>query len=303
MALKSTHTFQVRNPKSTGKLAARTLAITSFASMVLGCGGEPITEASFSHYDGRYPTAIQLHIELPDTAANAYLTTDGNDPIASASCAFAGQDITIDRSTQLKLTYDVSGETLEYDFLYLIEDVNVDNGFTNRNIIYTWERFFLNNVVRQFNPPTDKDSVLTLNDDQDGQVILKTKIPDTTIIGGFPKAASQHYVFENFERKDADTKKTVRVSSGGIYGYRDGDGGYYSTLQQGGDRLKFAGSYNGWADGDFLINQDGLTHWGSYTIYCVDQGCADRPVIYALDSKAQFQEIDTTTHENSWTCK
>ncbi len=91
------------------------------------------------------------------------------------------------------------------------------------------ERFFIKHVLRQFNPSTSDNSLLRLDDDETGYVTLQTNILAKNFFGA-PKRGEQTYNFYFFEKTDLESGETVMLEDGTIYGYRDDDGGFYSTL-------------------------------------------------------------------------
>ena len=271
-----------------------------------GCSQNEITAVSFFPGSGTYATAQTVAITLPPKAKNVHLTTDSMDPIVDPQCAYAGENLTIDRPTLVKISYDVAGKHYQVESLYIIEDNPIENAYTNRKVMTTWERFFVEHVLRQFSVPNEDTSTLTLEDAEDGKVTLLTSILDRTVLGA-PEKGEQTYTFERFKITDTDDPNlSVTINSGKIYGYRDEDEGSYTTLATGargtGERLEFSGSYNGWADGDFLMNAAGETTSGYYKVFCFDNGCAANPVIYGLGTKNQFLQVVSYPDAHSRSC-
>lgn len=258
------------------------------------CKTEEITYVSFYPGGGTYAEAQSVSVQLPPKATNVYLTTDSIDPVADARCGYSGEAMTLDRPTLVKVAYDVVGKHYQAEALYVIENNTPENGFTNRKVINTWERFFVDHVLRQFSVPNENTSVITLNDDQGGKVTVTTDILSRSMLGA-PTKGDQTYVFDNFNMKDAETGEEVTISQGKISGYRDQNEGSYTTLLTGvrgsGKRLEFSGTYNGWADGDFLMNAAGETTSGYYKVYCQDNGCSVHPMVYALTTNNRFVEV------------
>jgi hypothetical protein len=281
----------------------QTLAFGAIVTGISACQQGPSVETNtyFSLPGGVYPSAQTVSLTLPPLAENVYLTTDTRDPIASPLCAYSGEDITLERATTIKLRYTVQGIQYQQERQYLIEDGSYDSGFTNRAIISTWERFFVKKVYSQFNPPTDADSSLTIYDSEGGAAKLDTKILAYSVFGP-PKRGEMTYSFSFFKGIDSEYNEEVMLNSGAIYGYQDSSGGYYTTLTKNGQRLNFSGTYTGWADGDFKMNSDGITVSGYYTVHCIDRGCADVPVTYAMGSRNQLIEISPVPDENTHSC-
>ncbi len=285
-----------------------TLSLAASAVMLVlsGCKSTDITYVTFSPAAGTYSTAQTVTVGLPPKATNVYLTTDSVDPVADARCAYSSGALTLDRSTLVKVAYDVAGTHYQAESLYVIENNETDSGYTNRKVLSTWERFFVEHVLRQFSVPNEDSSTVQLTDQDGGNVTIQTNILDRTAFGA-PEKGEQNYTFERFKMTDPDTAESVTINSGIIYGYRDPDEGNYTTLTQGaargtGNRLEFSGTYNGWADGNFRMNAAGETVDGYYKIYCYDNGCAANPVIYALGTKNQFVEVKAYPDANTRTC-
>lgn len=285
----------IRTRQLSTSLAARkpiSLVLLGALSITLSaCKIEPDVSVSFTPDSGVFAASQTLAIRLPPNATNVYLTTDTRDPVPHPACAYAGENLTLDRATLVKLRFDVQGNTYRHERLYVIDENPQDNRFTNRSVLEAWENFFVKQVYRQMPAISDEDAIHTLTDEEGGTVTRTTRILDRSIFFDIPTAGSQTYTFNFFERTDADTGEIVMLNSGSIHGYLDEDGGYYSTRRDAGKRLKYAGTYNGWADGDFTLDADGRTSGGHYTIHCQDAGCADTPVIYALGTAKQLIEV------------
>ncbi len=277
----------------------KALLFSVFVMVVTGCAD---TNVTFAPSSGTYTDEQIVQVKLPSTATNVYLTTDSLDPEPNNLCAYSGENLTIDRPTMVKITYDVNGKHYEANSLYIIESNITDHGYTNRKVISTWEHFFVKHITRQFNPSIEEDSTLSIEDGKGGSVTLDTSILERSQIGDFPEVARQYYSFNYFNKTDDDTGENVIVNSGIIHGYLDNDSGYYSSsLSKGGSPLSFTGTYTGWADGDFTL-RSGVRN-GYYEVYCTDIGCATNPMYYALGSANQFIEIDPNPDANTRSCQ
>lgn len=277
-------------------------SLGTLALALTACKTVEDTTVVFLPEAGRFQAAQTLAITLPPTARNVYLTTDTLDPVPSESCAYGGENLDLDRATLVKLRFDVQGKTYHHERLYVIDENPADSQLKNRTVIEAWENFFVSQVYRQLPPIGDEDATDTLTDDYGGTVTRQTRILDRSIFFDIPTAGSQTYTFNFFEKTDPDTGENINLNSGAIYGYLNEDGGYYSTVRSGGQRLKFAGTYNGWADGDFSLNAEGQTSAGHYTVFCRDYGCAATPVIYALGTEKQLLEVSPVPNENTRRC-
>jgi hypothetical protein len=297
-----TQIFMQMNKKS----AVATTCLWMSVALLSACKKEEITTVSFLPAGGQYPQTQSVSVQLPPTATNVYLTTDTLDPVADARCAYAGEALTIDQSTLVKVMYDVAGKTYRAESLYVLENNPVDNGYTNRTVLATWERFFVNFVLRQFTVPSQDSSTIVLEDGEGGTATIQTNILDKTMLGA-PEAGEQIYKFSDFKMVDQDTATTVMLHAGKIYGYRDEEDGYYSTLEtafnNSGNRLVYSGTFNGWAEGDFKMDAMGKTVSGYYKILCFDTGCANSPVTYSLGTRNQFVEVVNTVGPNTRTCQ
>lgn len=277
------------------------------ALLLSGCKTEEITTTTYYPAVGTYTETQTVRVQAPPKATNVYLTTDSVTPVAQARCAYAGENLTIDRTTLIKVAYDVAGKHYVSEGLYVLENNPVDNGYANRSVVTTWERLFVTEVLRQFNVPNEDSSTLTLDDGEGGNVTLQTNILDRSFLGA-PVAGEQRYSFNKFKMSEEDTGLSVTLNSGNIYGYRDEEDGFYTTLENEyttyGSRLEFSGSYNGWADGDFKMDATGKTlSGGYYEIMCFDNGCANHPVTYTLGSRNQFIEVTHSQGANTRSCQ
>lgn len=274
----------------------------SIALTATSCTVVEDTTVLFIPESGVYQSAQTLSITLPKTATNVYLTTDTLDPVPNPACSYNGEDLQLNRATRIKLRFDVQGKTYTHDKLYVIEENPQDSGFVNRTVIETWEHFFVTEVLNKFAPPGDEDiKVQRLEDGEGGSVTLTTRILDRSIFFDIPTAGDQTYDFNFFEKVLADTGEEVMIQDGAVYGYRNEDRGYYGTAK--GRRLKYAGTYNGWAEGNFDLNADGVRIGGQYDIYCTDIGCAPVPVTYALGSSGeQLIEVSPVPDANTRSC-
>ena len=248
---------------------------------------------------------------MSDDTTNLYLTTDGVDPIADPLCAYGGETILLDRPTRVKLRYDQNGETRILEETFIIKRNLQDSGYTNRQIVEVWERFFVDNVLNVFDPPDNENSIFTLDEAHGGQLVVETNILSRTPFTKIPDAGEQSFRFRFFERTNPDTGKVVRINRGAIYGYRNRDGGYYTTYPTKAsadgnpmaERLYFAGSYTGWADGSFRMNEEGVTIGGYYEVECVGQNCAPSPVAYhMIEGNNMLVEVGPARHANTRSC-
>ncbi|MCG8534564.1 MAG: hypothetical protein MI808_05655 [Pseudomonadales bacterium] len=281
----------------------KTLLIGALGIAVSACEVVEDTSVTFTPAAGTYQEEQVLSIDLPPTATNVYLTTDTRDPIISNACSYGGEDLLLDRATTVKLRFDVQGKTYTHERTYLIEANPQNSNLTNRTIIETWENFFVKNVYNQIPSDFDNDFVKVINDEDGGSVTVTTRILDRSFFFDIPIEGEQIFDFNFFEKTDADTGEVVVINSGAVYGYRNEDGGYYSTKRKAGKVIKFDGTYRGWAEGGFTLNADGETTGGSYKVFCTSPGCSDVPVVYALGSTRQFIEISPTHHENTRACQ
>lgn len=287
----------------TPDLARTTKAVlTAGATLAMTACGVESTTVVFTPESGVYPQTQTLSISLPKTATNVYLTTDTLDPVPNPACHYAGEDLVLDRATRVKLRFDVQGKTYRHDKLYVIEENPQDSQLLNRTVIEAWELFFIHQVMNQFTASGEENSFETLEDGDGGTATLNTRILERSIFFDIPTAGSQTYSFNFFEKTNADTSEVVMIQDGAIYGYRDEDGGYYTTMSGEGRRLKYAGTYNGWADGDFSLNAEGVRSGGHYDIYCTDPGCAQVPVTYAVGSTNQLIEVSPVPNETTRSC-
>lgn len=287
------------------------LLVSALSVLMTACKAT-ITEPEFQPVGGSYENAQTLSIVLPTDATNVYLTTDMAAPEPSDLCTYAGEAILVDRPTVVKLRYDQAGETKTREQRYIIRDNISEHGYKNRKIIEVWESFFVKNVLRAFSPPDNEDSSLVVEDGKGGVASLQTAILSRTPFTKVPDAGEQLYGFSFFERPDADTGDVVRINRGAIYGYRNKNGGYYTTLPRAtqldvtaekAERLYFAGTYTGWAEGDFRMDTEGRTVAGYYEVHCQDAGCADTSVIYTMDQGMnRLIEMGPARHENTRSC-
>lgn len=278
----------------------------AMALAIIGCNLEPITAISFYPAGGTYDAGQVVQVTLPQDAKNVYLTTDTLDPVPDSRCAYSGTDLVINRPTQVKVTYDVANVTYHADQLYVIENNATDHRYANRNLVSVWERFFVKGVLRNLDIPTDRNSTLSHQDKEGGSVSVQTTILHRNLTGT-PTSGEQRYVFDFYEDNDTDTGYSTLVKKGEIFGYRDEHDGFYTTLpangrRGGGSRIEFAGSYQGWADADFILDKSGQPVSGSYTVYCKEADCAPIPVTYALGTHNQLVEIEPTHDENTHSC-
>lgn len=254
-------------------------------------------ETTFEPAAGDYESAQTVKVTLPPRATKVYLTTDSVEPVANEACAYAGQDLIIDRHTIVKLRYEIDGQPYNYDLTYKVNEVRVDNGFTNRIVIDAWENFFVKQVLRQLELPEYADADALLEDGAGGTVNVAQRVYKTPITQ-IVDSGTQTYRFNYFEKSDSDTAEVIMIRSGEIYGSRNRNGGHYRTQVP----LVFSGTYNGWAEGSFFMNQEGATTGGIYRVYCEDLGCAPNPVTYHLNANNGLIEVDQTRHANSISC-
>lgn len=292
--------------------APRVLQLAGLAFMTICFSGcKESFQPRFSVYGGIYDTEQTVAVEVAYDTTNLYLTTDGVDPVADPLCAYQGEAILVDRPTRIKLRYDQKGETYIVEQTYIIKQNMVDSGYTNRRIVEAWEQFFVDHVLNAFNPPDNENSLFSLDEDRGSQLIVETNILSRTPFTKIPDAGEQSYRFRFFERTNPDTGEIVRINRGAIYGYRNKEGGYYTTLpiKTGSDgepmaeRLYFSGTYTGWADGDFQLNAEGKTTDGYYEVECVGQNCAPSPVMYhMIEGNNTLIEVGPARHDNTRSC-
>lgn len=281
-------------------------------SLVITACKTPVTEPEFKPAGGSYENAQTVSIVLPTDATNVYLTTDMADPAVSDLCTYAGETLLVDRPTLVKLRYDQGGETKTREQRYIIRDNISEHGYANRKIVEVWESFFVKNVLRVFSPPDNENSSLMIEDGKGGKATLQTNILSRTPFTKIPDSGEQLYGFAFFEQQDEDTGDLVRINRGAIYGYRNKNGGYYTTLPaapqfdspaERAERLYFAGTYIGWAEGDFTMDAEGKTVAGYYEVQCQGAGCAETPVIYTMDQGLnRLIEIGPARHANTRSC-
>lgn len=259
---------------------------------------------SFSVGGGAYPTAQTVKVEFPSNATNIFVTTDSIDPWPAEDCyqQNTAVSVNVNQSMAIKIRYDQYGSTFTDTKYYFIEDVASDGGHLNRDLLDTWETFFVKAVLRNFDIPDQDFSRLTIHDGQGGTVVLETRITDRGWIFEDPEEANQTYFFDNFHYTDPDTGQSFVIESGKIYGYRNENRGYYNT-ELDGEPIVVSGDVNGWAQGNFLMDGDGNTTSGYYRIFCEDAGCANRETIYGLNTAAnQFIEVAPTYNDSTLTC-
>lgn len=283
---------------------ARYIALSSaVVVLVAGCKKPVETAVSFAPAEGIYADTQAVSVILPPLAKNVYLTTNTLAPQPNSHCQYNGETLTVDRPTVVKVNYEVEGQAYSVEAIYVVEQNYTDSQYTNRDVVFTWEKFFLDNVVRQFSPSTEEDSKLRLQDGKGGSVWLQTTIIERSVLFDMPERGSQHYAFDFFEKTDENIGKTVMLKSGAVYGYLGDGSGYYSTKRNGGSRIHYSGTYSGWAEGDFTLNGNAQAVAGEYQVYCQDLGCAADPVYYALNSKHQLVEVSAARQENTWSCE
>lgn len=278
---------------------------------VLFTGCKESFQPRFSIGGGVYETEQQLSVEFSDDTTNLYLTTDGVDPIADPLCVYNGDAILVDRPTRVKLRYDQNGETRVLEETFIIKQNLVDSGYTNRRIIEVWEKFFVDHVLNVFDPPENENSIFTLDEEHGSQLVVETNILSRTPFTKIPDSGEQSFRFRFFERNNEDTGEEVRINRGAIYGYRNRDGGYYTTYptktsadgEPMAERLYFAGTYTGWAEGSFQMNEEGITTGGYYEVDCVGQNCAPSSVTYHMvEGNNMLVEVGPARHENTRSC-
>lgn len=279
------------------------IAFTATIGFVLSaCEIVEDTTVVFTPEAGVYAQVQVLEITLPPTASNVYLTTDTIDPESHPNCSYVGENITLDRATTVKLRFDVQGKTYNHERTYIIEENPQDSGLTNRTVIEAWEHFFVKQVLNKLPASNDEDSIRVLDDGDGGTVTINTRILDRSFFFDVPIEGSQTYSFNFFEKEDADTGELIMINSGAVYGYRNEYGGYYSTERREGQRIRFDGTYRGWADGDFWLDEEGNTSGGHYKVFCSTPGCAAVPVIYGLSSSNQFIEVSPVPNAYTRSC-
>lgn len=301
--------LQLLFSRSAHKSMFRLILLLACSLLFAGCKESFMPR--FSLTEEVYDTEQYLTIEVDAETTNLYLTTDGTDPVVDPLCAYNGEAIVVDRPTRVKLRYEQLGEVFTIERTFFVKQNLVDSGYTNRRIIEVWERFFVDHVLNAFDPPDNQDSFFSLVEDGGSQVVLETNILSRTPFTKVPTSGEQSYRFQFFERENADTGDVVRINSGAIYGYRNEDGGHYTTYttkrteygEPMASRLYFAGTYNGWADGQFWMNADGVTTGGYYEVDCVGLNCAPSPVQYhMLEGSNTLVEVGPARHQHTRSC-
>ena len=298
------NTYERTTKKSLSMFSKRVSMLAGATAVLMGCGGEVIdTSITFVPAAGVFSDIQSVSVQLPEQATNVYLSTNTLAPEANAACSYAGEALTIDRPTVVKITYDVEGETYTGEAIYVVEQNYTDSNFTNRDVIFSWEKFFLEDVVRQFSPDFDLDrSTLQLSDGNGGNVWLHTNVIERSILFDSPERGSQLYEFEFFEGTMEETNTTVMLEKGAVYGYLGDGSGFYTTQSNGGKRIEYAGTYRGWAEGDFTLNGNAEAVADEYLVQCYNVGCSQHPVYYVMDSRRQLVEVSAVAHDNTRSC-
>ena len=294
---------------TTNKVQVKRIAQTMVMTSVIGLtaceqGFIQPGSHSFSLNGGAYPTAQQINLQIPDNAKNVFVTTDSVEPWPSESCYQTAKSINInvDQSMAIKIKYDQYGATFTDAQYYFIEDVSSDGGHLNRDLLDTWETFFVKAVLRRFDVPDQDFSRLTINDGQGGTVVLETRITERGWFTDAPEEANQTYYFDNFHYTDPDTGQSFVIESGKIYGYRNENRGFFNT-ELDGEPIVVSGDVNGWAEGNFKMDGEGNTTSGYYRIFCSDDGCANRETVYGLNTGANdFIEVAPVFNESTFSC-
>lgn len=261
-----------------------------------GCAGDDFDK---SFYDGIHQesSTVKVNVQLPEGAANAYLTTDNRDPVVSDSCRIEGDTVvTVDRPMVIKLRYDSNGTTYQRTGIYVVADKVAENRFGNRDAIKIFEKFITQHINPAFGPTPSSDQFKTISDGQGG-----TASRSTTIDGWFFPEGRQTFTFNQYHYLDKSQGTLMVAEAGKIFGFMDGDGGYYNTDVDG-ETMVFSGTYTGTAEGHFYLNEYSQTTRGFYRVSCIDRWCADNEVYYALDSFREFVEIYPRTGETPRSC-
>jgi hypothetical protein len=282
-----------------------------FSAVLVTTGCKESFQPYFSLTGGVYDTEQQVSVKVSSDTTNLYLTTDGVDPVVDPRCAYNGEPVVIDRPTRVKLRYDQNGKTGIIEDTFIVKQNMVDSGYTNRKIVEVWERFFVDHVLNAFDPPSNENSLFSLDEENGSQLLVETNILSRTPITKIPDAGEQSYRFRFFERTSEDTGEQVRINRGAVYGYRNKNGGYYTTYptkasadgEPMSERLYFSGTYTGWAEGSFRMNTEGVTTTGYYEVECVGENCAPSPVRYQMiDGSNLLIEVGPARHAHTRSC-
>ncbi|MCG8668360.1 MAG: hypothetical protein MI867_03025 [Pseudomonadales bacterium] len=265
-------------------------------SLFSGCGGDEYDRTFYSGIHQESST-IKVNVQIPEGATNIYLTTDNTDPIANESCRIEEDTIvTVDRPMVIKLSYEHNGTPHLQTGIYVIADRVEENRFGNRDAIEIFETFITQHINPSFGPTPSSDQFRTISDGQGGTASRRT-----TVDGWFFLEGRQTFTFNNYQYLDKTHGTQFIAESGAIFGYMDGDGGYYNTDEQG-ETMVFSGTYTGTAEGHFYLNEYSQTTRGFYRVTCIDRWCADNEVYYALDSFREFVEIYPKPSEAPRSC-
>jgi len=281
--------------KNTRVLGHLIIMITS-VPFFSGCAGDDF-DSTFYNGTHQESSTIKVKVEVPENATGVYLTTDNQDPEPSDSCRIDSDTIiTVDRPMVIKLNYDLNGVAYRKKGIYVIADKVAENRFGNRDAIDIFETFISNHINPSFGPTPSSDQFKTISDGQGG-----TASRSTTIDGFFFVEGRQIFTFNNYHYLNKSQGTLFVAETGKIFGFMDGDGGYYNTDNEG-DTMVFSGTYTGTAEGNFYLNEFGQTSRGFYRVTCIDRWCADNEVYYALDSFREFVEIYPRPGETPRSC-
>jgi len=269
------------------------------SALLLLAGCEP-GENTVSFLEGihQYDTAQTVEVRLPQGASDIYVTTDNNDPIPREQCRLTNPVISVEKPTVIKVRFTLDGNTLTQTGIYVIADAITESRYGNRVAIDLFENFIRSHINPAFGPsPTIFDQNLSINDGMGG-----TATRDTVIEGIIFKSGKQTFSFDNYSYYEPNDNTLFIAESGSIFGYRDSDGGYYNTDEDG-ERIVYSGTFNGSADGHFYLDSEGYTTRGFYRVNCVDRWCADGDVIYAMDRQREYVEIFPSSNDDTISCE
>lgn len=287
--------------------ATKVAALTFTTVTVLtACVAEPKYPSNhyYSPTTGTFPTAQTVSLSIPSDATNLFISTDTVDPWPSVNCVkkAGDMDFTFDRSTALKIRYELYGKQVTDARYYFIEDAPAEKPYRNRNLLDTWENFFASHVIPRFTIPDQDHSLLTAHDGQGGTVTLETNITERGWIWDDPEEGNQTYRFDNYHYTDPKTGESFVIESGAVYGFRGESRGFYNTETHG-ETIVFSGDINGWAEGSFKMDGEGNTTSGYYRIFCSDDGCANQEAIYGLNSATNgYIQVSDKITEDTVSC-
>lgn len=271
-----------------------TIAATAVCLALSGCGAG--FDVTFSSGVQNYSRAQRVKVEVPENATNVYLTTNNKDPVPNAKCSFKPGIINVNRPTVVKLRFDLDGETYIQSGIYIIENMVKESRYGNRVAIDIFERFIRNHVNPSFGPSPTHDATEVISDGTDGTVTRITDINGLIFVQG-----RQTFLFNDYKYFDPNNETYLIVKSGKIFGFRNSDGGYYNTDVDG-ETINFFGTFNGYANGHFYLNEQNETTGGFYRVTCSDKWCAAGEAYYALGSFREFVEIYPEPEDNPRSC-